>query len=144
MELSNFGAVLTFAIDLEAADNQFYLNAAQNPAMEKYRSAFEEMAAALKKNEKDLLRARRENVTEMILEPIHDFDAEPFSSDRSTAGQGAAEAVIGAASGIEAKAAGFYTLAAEKMRALPEVGRLLAKLAKSRAANLTRLEGLVH
>ena len=144
MDLCNFGAVLTFAAELEAGDSQFYLSAVKNPVAEKYRSTFEEVAAVLKKNEKDLLRARRENVTEMILEPIHDFGAEVFSSDRCGAAADVAEAVLEKAVEIEAKAIAFYLLAAEKMRALPEVSRLLTKVGKSRAGNQMRLENLAR
>ena len=143
MELGNFGAVLTFAAELEAGDRQFYMNAMKNPVTERYRSIFEEAAAVLMKNEKDLLRARRENVTEMILEPIHDFRVEVFSSPRSGAGEGTAESVVEEAVEIEARAIQFYLLAADKMRALPEVSRLLTKVSKSRAGNQTRLESLV-
>ena len=143
MELSNFGAVLTFAAELEAGDRQFYMTAAGNPALAEHRDTLEELAAALRKNEKDLLRARRENVTEMILEPIYDFSSESFSSDLSLAVQGAAEPVLGMAVMIETKAAQFYLLAAEKMRALPEVSRLLSKISKSRATNRMRLHNLV-
>ena len=121
MELSNFGAVLTFAAELEAGDRQFYMTALDNPALAEYRDALDGLAAALGKNEKDLLRARQENVTEMILEPIYDFSFESSSSDRSLAVKGAAEPVLGMAVMIETKAAQFYLLAAEKMRALPEV-----------------------
>ncbi|MGO8945107.1 MAG: ferritin-like domain-containing protein [Syntrophobacteraceae bacterium] len=143
MELSNFGAVLTFAAELEAMDSKFYMTAIDNPALAEYRDALKELAAALRKNEKDLLRARRENVTEMILEPIYDFSSELFSADRSLAVKGAAEPVLGMAVIIETKAAQFYLLAAEKMRALPEVSRLLSKISKSRATNRMRLHNLV-
>ncbi len=143
MELSNFGAVLTFAAELEDVDSRFYMTAIDNPALADYRDALEELAAALRNNEKDLLRARRENLTEMILEPIYDFSSESFSSDLSLAVQGAAEPVLGMAVMIETKAAQFYLLAAEKMRALPEVSRLLSKISKSRATNRMRLHNLV-
>lgn len=82
MELSNFGAVLTFAAEMEAADAQFYCGLMENPALEEFRSAFETIVAALKKNEKELLLARSENVTEMILELIRHFDSRAFLSDR--------------------------------------------------------------
>ena len=144
MELGNFGAVLTFAAELEAGDSQFYLSAIKNPIVEKCRSTFEEVAAVLRKNEKDLLRARRENVTEMILEPIHDFRAEVFSSDRPGAAENTADAVLEKAVEIEANAARFYIVAAQKMRALPEVSRLLTKVGKSRAGNQMKLENLLR
>jgi hypothetical protein len=143
MELTNFGIVLTFAAELEAADREFYLSASQNPAMDQFRSTLEELAAVLKKNETNLLRARRENVTEMILEPIQDFHAATFSCDRSGAEENGAEAVLEKAVEIEANAGRFYTVAAEKMRALPEVSRLLAKVGKIRTGNRMKLASLL-
>jgi rubrerythrin len=144
MELGNFGAVLTFAAELEAGDSQFYLSAIKNPVVEQYRSTLEEAATVLSKNEKNLLRARRENVTEMILEPIQDFSVTDFSSDRSGAAVNSAETVLEKAVEIEANAVSFYIVAAEKMRALSEVSRLLTKVGKSRAGNQMKLENLLH
>lgn len=144
MNLSNFGAVLSFAAELEAADTRFYQALVDNPALVEYGDIFQRIAAALKKNEKELLRARRENVTEMILEPIHDFDAGPFCTDDSALPAETASAAVAAAVKREEKAVVFYTLAAEKMHALPEVSRLLTRLAKIRTANQAGLNSLPH
>jgi hypothetical protein len=144
MELTNFGIVLTFAAELEAADSQFYLRASKNPVMDQFQSTLEEVNAILKKNEKELLRARRENVTEMILEPIQDFHAATFSCDRSGAEENRAAAVLDKAVEIEANAGRFYAVAAEKMRALPEVSRLLAKVGKIRTGNRMKLASLLQ
>jgi len=126
---------------MEAADTLFYSGLMENPALEEFRSAFETIAAALKKNEKELLRARRENVTEMILEPIQDFDSRAFLSDRKEV---PADAALAAAVALESKAVGFYARASEKMRALPEVSRLLARLGRIRSANQVKLNELIR
>ena len=142
MELGNLGAVLTFAAELEAGNRQFYMTALDNSAIAEYRDALEEPAAALRKNEKGPAARPAGKPYQMILSSIYDFSFESFSSDRSLAVKGAAEPVLEMAVMIETKAAQFYLLAAEKVRALPEVSRLLSKISKSRTTNRMRLHNL--
>lgn len=142
MDLQNFGGILSFAADLEAQDVAFYKAAAGNPACEQYKALLEEFAADEKKNEKNMLRARRENVTEMILEPIQDFNSEPFLTNREGVHEMTAEAVLAKASELEEKAEQFYLQAAEKIKALPEVSRALERNAKRRTAHRQRLADL--
>ena len=100
------------------------------------------LAIEAKKNEQTMLRARRENVTEMILEPIYGFSSEPFLSDREGAETMSLGRAVAVARELEDKAERFYTQAAEKIHALREVSRALARTAKRRAANKTRLAAL--
>ena len=144
MELTNFGAVLTFAAETEAADSAFYAAIREMASLENYGNTFEAVGTALKKNEKDLLRARRENVTEMILEHIHDFDSESFVPDRSVTDNMTAEAAVNRAITIEDKAVEFYIVAAEKLRGLPEVSRILKRVGKIRSANREKLKDLIR
>jgi hypothetical protein len=89
-----------------------------------------------------MLRACRESVCEMILEPIVDFTREPFLSDRQGVEDMSWKQVRERAVHLEAKAEAFYTEAAEKIRALPEVSRALARTATHRASAKQRLQGL--
>jgi hypothetical protein len=66
----NFGSILNFAEELENQDQQFYAAAAQNPACAAYRTLFAELGADAARNLTTVQRIRRENVTEMILEPV--------------------------------------------------------------------------
>jgi len=140
MPLENFGSILTFAAQMEELDSAFYAAAAANPHCAQHKSLFAELADKEKKNEKNLLRARRENVTEMILEPIKDFTRDPFVADREGAENMNLQNVLDAAVKIEAKALDFYTQAAEKIKALPEISRTLKTLSKKRAQNLESLK----
>ncbi len=79
MPLENFGSILTFAAQLEELDSAFYSAAATNPNCAQHKDLFAELAGNEKKNEKSVLRVRRENVTEMILEPITNFTRDPFT-----------------------------------------------------------------
>ncbi|MFH1243764.1 MAG: hypothetical protein V1689_15600 [Pseudomonadota bacterium] len=142
MELKNFGSILNFAVELEAADQAFYKALAANPACVEHKALFEELAAEAKRNEQVMLRTRRENVTEMILEPIYGFSSEPILTDRKGAEATGLVKAVAMACELEDKAECFYKEAAEKIEALREASRVLARAAKRRAANKTRLTAL--
>ena len=140
MELSNFGSIMSFAAELEGADRAFYEAAAANPACGAYKDLMEAFARDEKKNEKNMLRARREHVTEMVLEPITGFTREPFISDHEITPQMTLEQIIAQALALEEKAQSFYSQAAEKTKGLTEISRVLAKTGKKRAAHKAQLE----
>ncbi len=142
MPLKNFGAVLNFAAEMEAADKLFYQAAAQKAELGDLKPVFAELAKNCKKNEANMLRARRENVTEMILEPISDFERGPFVCDRDCADSTEPKLWLAKADELETKAIAFYTQAAEKIKALPEVSRALKTAAKLRRKNQAKLAEL--
>jgi len=142
MPLKNFGAILTFAAELEAADEEFYRKAAANPAGANYKTLLDELAEEKKKNEKLMRRTCRESVCEMILEPIVDFTREAYISDREGADAMSAELLLNKALQLESRAERFYTEAAGKILALPEVSRALARTAKRRTADKERVESI--
>ena len=139
MPLENFGSILNFAEELENQDQQFYAVAAQNPACAAYQTLFAELGADAARNLTTVQRIRRENVTEMILEPVRDFARGPFcEACAGAAGMSAAEA-LEAATRLEARADRYYAEAAEKLKALIEVARSLKALGKNRKAHIARL-----
>ncbi len=135
MELKNFGAILTFAAGMEERDLAFYQAALDNPAFEPLKPGLEKIAKVLARNEKNLLRVRRENVTEMILEPIHDFRSEDFDFNRGEPGTMSLKELQEAALKVEDMAVEFYSVAAKKLEALKEVSRALKQVGKKRTAN---------
>ncbi len=142
MPLENFGSVLNFAEELEHQDQQFYEAAAGNPACGAHAKLFSELAAEAGKNAKTVQRVRRENVTEMILEPIRDFTRAPFCEACEGAAVNGAAEVAATARRLEERADRYYTEAAEKIKALPEVARALKVLGKLRKARLAKLSAL--
>jgi rubrerythrin len=143
MPLRNFGSILTFAAEMEAADSAFYCAAAANPAAASNRAILEELARERMKNQKLMLRTCRESVCEMILEPIVDFTRGPFLFDRECPESIGWELLLSKALQVETNAHKFYAEAAEKIRTLREVSRVLAQAAKRRAADKVRLEKLL-
>lgn len=142
MSLENFGSILNFAEELESQDHAFYGIVAANPSCAEYKTLFEEFAKDAGKNTKTAQRTRRENVTEMILEPIKDFAREPFCEECQGADALDAAGALEAAKRLESRAERYYTAAAAKMKALPEVARALKLLGKKRKAHLDKLAAL--
>jgi len=139
MPLQNFGSILNFAEDLESQDEAFYATAGANPDCAAYRALFSELGADAARNIATVQRIRRENVTEMILEPVRDFQRDSFCETcEEAAAMNAAEA-LETATRLEARADRYYNEAAEKMKALPEVARALKALGKNRRAHIVRL-----
>ncbi|MEW5909026.1 MAG: hypothetical protein AB1659_04415 [Thermodesulfobacteriota bacterium] len=142
MPLENFGSVLNFAESIENQDQEFYRLAAENPACQAFKQVFEELAAEAARNVKTIQRIRREQITEMILEPIRDFTRSSFCEACEGASLLPASGILEAAARLEARGERYYTEGAEKMKSLPEVARALKTLGKIRKSRLTKVLSL--
>lgn len=142
MPLENFGSILNFAEQLEKEDLAFYTLLAGSPACAGHKALFESLAADAKKNIQVIERTRRENVTEMILEPVKDFTREPFCVACRGAEALSASEALDTARSLEDRALRYYLEAADKIKALQEVARALKSLGKKRKAHLDQLAGL--
>lgn len=140
MPLTNFGAILNFAEQLEREDMEFYTRAADAATDGAARNRYQAFAGEGKKYVTLVQRTRRENVTEMILEPIRDFRRDGYQAAAADAAGPDADTVRKAAVSREQRAFSYYTDAAEKIRALPEVARALKTLAKKRARRRDQLQ----
>ena len=139
MPLENFGSILNFAEDLESQDQQFYRAAAGNPNCAECRCLFGELEADAARNMKTVQRIRRENVTEMILEPVTDFVRGSFCEACEGAGQMTAAQALETATRLEARADRYYSEAAEKLKTLTEVARLLQSLGRNHKTHIAKL-----
>lgn len=142
MPLTNFGAVLNFAETVEQNDMEFYSKASSTAAAESYLLLFEMFVREGKKNVALVQRTRRENVTEMILEPIRGFVRDSYQETVGDADNMDLGAILSTALSLENRAIRYYTDAAEKIRALPEVSRALKTLAKKRTGRIGQLQKL--
>ena len=130
LDLGTFGAVMQFAMDLESFSKQFYSqltstlsNAAIGPSIER---AMQRSAARLT----TLERIRRENVTEMILEPIKGLVTEDFPYQEKQADS------LDSAIALEEIRKGFYEKASEKIEFLIEAADAFERLADENADNM--------
>lgn len=140
MPLNNFGSILNFAEKLEQGDYNFYTALIQNSECVRDKDIYEKFSTGAKKNVKTVQRTRRENVTEMILEPIVDFTRVSYIIEYGNAETMNAADALETADKLEERAERYYIEAAEKIKALPEVARILKLIAKKRRAHLGMLE----
>jgi len=144
MPLQNFGSILNFAEELERLDQRFYEAALTNPACGACAQLFADLAAEAGKNVKTVQRIRRENVTEMILEPVQDFTRASFCEGCAEAAVLPAAEVLKAAQRLEARAERYYIEAAGKLQALSEVSRALRTLGKIRKTRAAKISAAGH
>jgi rubrerythrin len=142
MPLTNFGAILNFAEKVEQTDMDFYRQASENAAVQPHRELLATFSREGKKHISLIQRSRRENVTEMILEPIRDFVRDSYQTAVDDVGAMDGTAILAAAVELERRAIAYYSDAAEKIRALPEVSRALKTLAKKRTQRLGQIGNL--
>jgi rubrerythrin len=139
MPLQNFGSILNFAEELERLDQQFYAVVVENPACAAYQKLFSELEADAARNCKEVQRIRRENVTEMILEPVSDFSRGSFCEACEGAAEMSAAEALESATRLEARTDRYYGEAAEKLKSLTEVSRALKAIGKNRKTHIARL-----
>jgi rubrerythrin len=136
MELNTFGAVLRFALELESRLATFYGDAAQTTGDAPARGVLVELAEAGEQNARKLERVRRQQVNEMLLEPIHDVDSAQYEPDLAPhAGE---EAALDAARRAEGTAERFYHDMA-RLLSIPEVARSFSRMAEAHARNRQKL-----
>jgi hypothetical protein len=122
MQLGTFGAIMTFAMQLEEQGVTFY-------GVER-RSLPEETRAELlrgsRKRLKRLERAKREGVAEMILEPISGLEDSAYQAEES-------DDALQTALRFETVCGRYYREAAEKLPIL-EISRLFERMAEENEA----------
>ncbi len=141
MALTTFGAIMGFAAEMLRRTGEIYREAvqkAQNPAL---REALEILLAEEAKNQSLMEKTRRENVTEMILEPISGLRQEDYEMDIEVPGQSADADLLRIALILEEKEKKFFADASGKIP-LPEAARVFRKMAQKKESNLTKLRDL--
>lgn len=124
MQLTKFGAILKYAIDLETKAAQFYEAAAEAAPSQ----GLEESAAAARKRLSRLQIMHRELVNEMLLEPIAGFDQPPLPEPAVDSAD--PERLQRQKAQIEQTAKQFYTVASDKLGTVaPGVSRAFKKMA---------------
>lgn len=134
-QITSFGSLLKFAIELERRSAQFYRGCAERSECG---GLPEKLAQENGKRAATLQRVRRENVTEMILEPIEDLQASPGETLEGDCSDWVRVAITS-----EERTADFYREAGQKAdRVLAEVRRIFERMAKANSRRKTELEAL--
>lgn len=135
MELGTFGAIMSFALELEERTSTFYETTAQGGLEE----TFLQLAQNAHKRWKRLERARREGVSEMILESITGLNGEDYQMDLDF--EDDQVGLVGQAQALADVSIRFYQHAADKIP-IQEIARLFQRLAQENERCKTQLAGL--
>lgn len=130
MSLINFGSILGFAEEVETQNMIFFSQVSGNPDCNEYHALFENLAKSTKKRIVDVQRAKRENVTEMVLETIEGFHRDPFVIASEEAMVLTPKQVIEKSKELLDRSLNYYEKASAKLKGQADVARALKVLAK--------------
>jgi len=131
MELGTFGAIMKFALEVENDVIRFYTSASRLAKNQKLARLFDSLANRGQKRIKTIERVRRENVTEMILEPITGLDSDTYTPVITIPERPDDKTLQEIAVEIEKKLQAFYNQAAVKVDFLSEVAYAFELLAEA-------------
>jgi len=140
MALSTFGAIMGFAAEMVGETRDTYkalIEKAKDPAL---KEVLQELAGEAGKNHSLMEKTRRENVTEMILEPITGLHPEDYEVDLKGLEQGNEGDLLRTALKLEERERKFFQEASTKV-SLPEVARIFRKICRRKEENLKKLQG---
>lgn len=138
-ELTTFGSILRFALELEAATSAFYGSAVDVLEKDGLEALARELSAQ-HANRHRLLERTRQRVNEMVLEPISGLDGGRYAFDAAPA---PGDAVLARALALEEVAGRFYAEAsAAAKQALVEASRTFRKLGEENTRNAERFRTL--
>lgn len=139
MELGTFGAVMGFASQLVMQSATFYETAVNTVKDSGLAAVLRSLFEDGKRDCAMMEQTRRENVTEMILEPIAGLAKEDYEINVNKS-EVAAE-ILKTALLLEERDQRFFKDSASKMP-LPEVARVFRKMAQKKEKNLIKLRTL--
>ncbi|MFW9967597.1 MAG: hypothetical protein ACFFEA_10630 [Candidatus Thorarchaeota archaeon] len=140
MELGTAGSILSYGIELEVKALEFYLRILTDDVSPHARVVLEAIHKQHRKMSRKLDRMRKENVTEMILEPIYGFQSHDYILDLTSPVEG--NNILTTAKQIEELIQDFCNNAAMKVAFLPDLSQLLVDLGRMSRRNLDSLAEL--
>ena len=141
MTLSTFGAIMGFAAQMVRQTETLYktmIQKVENPVL---REALQLLLEEEGKNYSLMERTRRENVTEMILEPIAGLDQSDYEIEMKGMDQTEDSDLMKMALILEERERRFFSEVSDKVP-LPEVGRIFRKVAQKKERSLAKLKAL--
>ena len=141
MALGTFGAIMGFAAETAGKTEEVYKTFASRAKTQTLKEVFQGLAEEEVKNHALMVKTRRENVTEMILEPITGLQQEDYEIDPKVPEVTEDAGLLKTVLMIEERQKKFFRDASSKVP-LPEVARIFRKVAQKKEDNLARLQGL--
>jgi rubrerythrin len=141
MALTTFGAIMGFATEITGQAGEVYNTLAQKAKDPGLREVLRVLSTEEGKNHSLMERTRRENVTEMILEPITGLHQEDYGIDLRVVDPMEDADLLRAALILEEREKKFFSDVSIKVP-LPEVARIFRKMVQKKQENLTKLQSL--
>jgi len=141
MALTTFGAIMGFAAEITGQTGEIYKTLAKKAKDLGLREVLEALCVEGGKNHSLMEKTRRENVTEMILEPITGLHQEDYGIDLKVVDPMEDADLLRAALILEEREKKFFNDVSIKVP-LPEVARIFRKMAQKKQENLAKLQGL--
>jgi hypothetical protein len=141
MSLTTFGAIMGFAAEITGQSGEIYKTLAQKAKGLTLREVLQVLSAEGGKNHSLMEKTRRENVTEMILEPITGLHQEEYGVDLKVVDPMEDADLLRAALILEEREKKFFNDVSSKVP-LPEVARVFRKMVQKKQENLKKLQSL--
>ncbi len=141
MALTTFGAIMGFAAEMAEKTEEIFKTLVSKAKAQGLRDVLQGLAEEEEKNRILMVRTRRENVTEMILEPVEGLHQEDYEISLRWPELTEDADLLKAALMIEERQRRFFGDVSTKVP-LPEVARIFRKVAQKKEENLTKLQGL--
>jgi rubrerythrin len=142
MELETFGAVFSFAIQLEEASAKFYENAIELIESDDVKSTISALTAGTIKRIKRVVKTRQEFVREAILVHVADLHKNDYLLELKPIHGMKGHQILDIAIKIEQNNQRFYNEAAVKI-GQPDVSRAFKRLAKDNSTRKLKLESFI-
>lgn len=139
MALGTFGAIMGFASEMVGRSLDIYKTAIEKAKDPVLKETLQGLLEEAKKNYSLMEQTRRENVTEMILEPIAGLQKDDYEIDIKLSGDTKNEDLLKMALTLEEKERQFFNDASGKLP-LPEVSRIFRKIAQKKDRNISKLK----
>lgn len=141
MELGTFGAVMAFASEVVAQSVAFYESACSVAKGSDLQAVLRSLSDEGRRDQATIEQARRENVTEMILEPIAGLRQQEYRVDAVGPEAGSDAAISRTALLLAERDHRFFTDSSAKLP-LPEVARIFRRVAHRKEREVARLRAL--
>ena len=141
MELGTFGAVMGFALQAVTQSAEFFETASDLAEGSELRDVLRSLADRGRKDRARMEQTRRENVTEMILEPITGLYQEEYELTVKELAPGADAEILKMALLLEERDQRFFRDSSAALHR-PEVARIFRKVAEMKGKNLITLRAL--
>jgi len=141
MELGTFGAVMAFASQAVTQSAEFYETARERAKGPELKDVLKSLQDGANRDRATMEQTRRENVTEMILEPIAGLRREEYEVRLSEMAPEADAEILKTALLLEERDQRWFRDSSAKLR-LPEVARIFRKVARRKEETILRLRAL--